>query len=932
MASGEGVSISPTGRSVFWDYEEIPVAIAATGPDAAVKLTGPDGTMYFLKIPVAGDRAYFTIAPHTLQPGQWGIESAEFGAVTVVSSIVRTHFTHGVFAAGSVVDSYEAVRDVYGWNHYMVFPPRQFPVTPAQVDKVTLAEATFSSINAVSSGHQPDNKKREDWIHPEIVESVPYRVKHAALYLRPYGGFRGVHYADEPGLDWQKTKDGMYFGPMGVKDQLTQYTKETGKPAPNPLAPKEDMDAWMEWMLWRSGLLGREFGRYTKAIKEIDTNLVGYSQIYEWGCASDGCYPANVAPNVDLMSTHAYPDRSLGMWYPAHEVDALRSGYWNKPMWMMPTFMNLQPADALSSCVYAALSRKLEGLLWGLNWGFIWPETKTIMARIVPISDMLLYSQKIHDEVAILYSHEELLNGFAQDVRNYKSGRDYVGRLLSAWLVANGAHYPVTRMNQEDLYSGEFKPKVLIAPNLTYTNRTLIKALEKYVEDGGILFVDGTATLEIKGAKRLPFPYESCYFLSGREMTDKQRWDKYAAPYIADFAKALDPYVKPPVVCDNPMFMTSIQGSDAGRYAWVVNMAEESRGRWCPVAATGTVTLGGSEPAIYDVFAGKKMEGRTFRLEMPRGDCKIYAMMPDEIAGVEIVEARWESPNLKIKTRVMGKTGKPVDAIIPLTVELVPGKTEGRDLFAAPDKMIFRRFYRATSHGIYEEILPIGCTATPGEWKLAVKEQLGGAGAEAKFTVPKPTDLVGFDTAMADVVDPDRIAASLSRDRGEILLLCEGPDGEAAAKKVAGFLAGRGVKATIDTASGYATNTAPVSLRTCYLKNAVPLLIHKQVVLFGNAKTNPLVDRMVNSYRLSPRQFANGYPGPGRALLFWEQGMFGLNNDIVVVYADDANGLDVGVKTLAALVAGEPRPTVTALPAGAQPARDVNIKTLLDDF
>lgn len=884
------VPVSSTGRTVFWDYEPLPLVLGAEGGKAQVVITGPAGQTYRLSVPAAGSSAYLTVAPHTLMPGEWKIQSGGAATFVVVSGIPRTQFGMVVYSGKDVVNSPAMVRDEYGWNTLMLFASHTLPVNLAAIDNATLAEAKFTSFKSIADQHQPDSPDKEDWSHPDILASIPYSAKWVALLMRPYGGFIGVHYADEPGLDWVQG-DG-YRGPLGVPCQLTGYKAQTGRNAPDPLNPMADLKGWMDWMRWRSGLLPGAFNAMSRAVKEVDPKLAAYSQIYEWQALTDGIYPPALCPSVDIVSNHAYPDRDLGMWWPAHEVDAMRSGAWDRPLWQMPTFRNLVPVNGVRGAVYSCLARKVEGIAWPRSWATQWPQAREVCQKILPISGLLLQSQKLRDDVGVFYSQDQMLYDAAQDVKNVKGGRHYVGRLSSAWLMAQAIHCPATRLVEEELLKGVARAhKVILAPGLTYARPEIVAALEKYIREGGMVFLDGASTVKIEGAKTLPFAM-GVYFNLPRGSSDRSRWDQFIAPNLQAFEKALAPYVQPRIACDHPMVMTALQGGDQARYAWVVNLAqEESRGRWNLVPVKTTVTLPAGAYVAYDVFAGRRIEERTLNLALDVGDARLYALLPDAIREVSLA-VQWRLPKLSVKCAVVSSQGECLDAVIPLTVELF-----------APGGQSFRKVYRATRHGRFEEELALGRLATPGRWELRVTETLSGMTAKQTFDVAVPAVIEGFSTASVDVVDADRIAKSFDPAKGEFLVLFGDGASAGVARKLVDELQLKGLKAAADEAGNH-QSTVPVTRQSYFVKGKVPLDIQRQVVLVGNAASNPLIRRLIADYWLCPRQLNAAYPGLQRSLLYWEQGMFGLHNDIVILYGDDLKGLQRGASALVELMAG----------------------------
>ena len=941
--SGEATApASPTGRRFFWDNEPMPLALPAEGNRATVTLETEGVDRVRLKVPVIGDVAFFTLKPFALTPGEWTakIDDATFD-FTVVSSIERTPFTIAVYqgnvwANGPSHNSgvgpekrRELYRDVYGINMLMLQRvPGVYRLSPELMDAVIESEARFTSVFSIAGTHQPGGG-HNDWSHPEVVESIQYRAAQMAQYFRPYGGFLGVHYADEPGLTWGRADDEGnlyaidrledeetdYLGPLAVPIQHEMYKKITGRPAPDWRNPFDNLEQWLDFTRWRTTIMGDAFRELQRTIHRVDPDQIAYSQVYEWAAISDGCYPPEQGHGVDVLSTHAYTDRQLGMWYPAHETDAMRTGAWDKPLWMLPTWaMDLMPEDGVRACVYSTLARKVEGLTWPLDWFLTWPQAEEVSQRILPISAALAKTQKVRDRVGIFSSRDQHLVYFAEEVDDgRRPGRSYAGRLNDVWLSAMALHMPASYVTEEDLFSGAAdEHRVLITAGLTYARPKTVDALEEFIADGGAVIIDADSTVEIDGAHQLSFSFVDWFSRSRRghelyqDYSDRRRFDEYVRPHLPELREALKPHVQPVAECDNPMFMVTEQGADAGRYIWAVNMAQQDRmeetgERWHLVDSSANLTLPPGDYVAYDVFNQHRLDDRDLELDLAKGDAALFALLPRAVEGVDLAATRWDDkPALQLSLEVHGAEGEAIDAVIPLQVRIIQ-----------PDGSVFRDLSRATRHGRFSEDLPVGSITMPGTWTIEVTELLSGRSASAEVLVRRDIRRIA-SSAEAEVIDPDRIAGAFrpdpSRPGGEEILVLYGDDDHrAAAEELADVLAQEGLDATADEAGEYLIER-PSTRHTVRLNPrsaGYPLDINKQTVILGNPETNPLIDRLTNQYRISPRPLGPLAPGEGRALVFWAHGLFGLYNDIVVILADDSEGLAHGASAVKALARGK---------------------------
>ena len=935
---------STTGRLFFRLDEPIPMRVKAAGSSAEVVLAADGGRERRFACPANGGWAYFTIEPHALSPGEWTVTAGgKRCALTVVPSVEQTPFGIAVYQASldytkppwhahdmPIEQRIATLRDDYGVNTLLWWymngwvPPEHPPVPdrdprvrPESVDRITRSLARFMQVNVVARMHQPGGPEN-DWSDEAAIMSCRYTTRLAAQRGRPFGGFIGLHLADEPGLSWgvmhadghcepfRGQKDGIYAGPLAVPPQLAGYTRATGRPAPDTLHPEKDIDNWAAFMRWRTTVLGDVFATLSRDVKAVDPDLISTGQLYAWEAFIDGVYIRTETHGVDLVCTHAYPDRHIGLWYPVHETDCVRTGAWDKPLWQLPVWPGCAPADGIRAAVYSTLARKVEGLIWSLDSMITWPQAKEVMQKILPISGMLALAEKPRDPVAIFFSREEMIHAIAADQKeSTSSGHQYVGRLNSAWLTAMAAHYPAVQVIEEDALTGAIAAhRVVIAPHLTHCPQPVLAALERYVAQGGTLLLDKNSTVQVEGALTLSFAFPDAF--EGRTMSDRVMFDSLILPHVKALASTFrmialipgtsDWHAAPVAECDNPWFLLSLQNADCGRYLWAVNMAQDDRKdakapRWNPVPAKAIVTLPTGWGAIYDVFARKRVEAGPMRLSLDAGDAAIFALMPSAIERVAVQRLTFDAPSLELAASVEN-ADMCVDAVIPLEIRITPPGVP------SPDGSTLRPLYRATRHGRFSERIAIGATPVEGEWRVTITELLSGQSATQSVIVARGDGRL-FDAPAVDLFDAQRIAEALRPEKGEILVL-HGDGAAGQAEKLAAALKARGRAARADRAERHTGHTISIDTKIWPLEQP-PLAIGRQVVLVGDRR-NALMKLLVDSYLLCPRLIDEAYPGAGRAIVWWANGMFGLENDIVAVYATDAAGMEAGVRTVEEIV------------------------------
>lgn len=912
---GETNRLSVSGRNAFYENEAIVLQVPAAGSAAKVTFRSDAGVQRVVTVSAVAGLARLTVLPLALSPGVWTVSSGTTtGCLDIASSIKGTPFTFlnyqgwvddrvpiwgAMMNAQTSEERVRIWRDDYGIN-LLQLQNGGIDIAPRTQDLLIEMGAGFTTLNTVAGQHQPSGGLF-DWSMPEVVIATRRQVQHAAQVGRRRPGFQGVHYADEPGLTYgTRNPDGSfapfngvvpdptthYFGPLAVPSQFELYTRTTGKALPDVLHPQANLEAWMDFMRFRTTILGDVFARYTADVHAIDSRLIGYSQLYAWMFLSDGLYPPENVKGVDVLSTHAYIDHPLGLWYPVHEADAMRDGHWDKPLWMMPSFEGMIRLPT----IYGALARKLEGLGWDRATMLTVPATKVLAHRVVPISAMLHDVIKPRDSIAVFYSRDQYFVEIAKNLKNLMQGRDYATRLVGAWIMANAAQCPAVRVVEEDLLNGIPKEhRVIVAPGLTYARPEIRAALERYVAGGGTLLIDQSATLDLRGAVKLPFAFVDWWSQTvpgnpGFEnLTPGQIFERHIVANLSTFKQALAGRVAPLVQAGSPWLLASRQVADEGQYVWLVNMKHTTREELQPLSTPVTLP---AATAIYDVFSRQMVPTNTFQLDLPAGDAALYALLPVKIESVT-VQATPREAAIAVAATVNGATGA-VSTVVPLSVTL-------RD----PSGRVVKTFYRATRKGQYAENLPLGNAAGPGPYRIEVTELLSSRTAATDvIPIAKATEFaVAADVEVNDVA---HIQRTLRENKNKPVLVLYGADAERpAADKIAKLLRKADVSATVDVARKYDVKRPNWDPRLFYTASIYtePVDLPVPAFLIGNQTSNPLIKRIADA-RLTPLPLTKEYPGAGRGLVWWARSILGLDLDVVIVYADDARGEEKAVAAL----------------------------------
>jgi len=934
----DGVIVFPSGRRVYYEIEAVPILIPAEGGEVSVTFSTVDGRSRTVAAPVIGDFADLTVNPMALSPGLWRIEAgACTGAVEIASSVRNSPFSFVVrgdalLRSGGPVDR---LLDPLCANLAQIPADDWAPPPPEVVDRLTRAGVRFTTLGTVARSHYIVDESRS-WADPEVLKSAMYSVCHQAgtwQYLGP--GFIGIHLAEFPRLtcgvlraDGEKTPltpgreppAGAYVGPLAVPAQEQAFRGLGNGAAPDPLKPEKDFDAWMTYQRWRTSLLGNALGILSLEARRGAPALIGCADFDGWDALAAALYPPLAAAQMDFIGVADAPSRSsLGLLGAAAAVDVFRAGAWGKPLLVEPFQPGNRwpavPPGAFDMSLYSALARKVEGVCWPQE-GNLRKAAERAAARIAPISGMLYETRKLRDKVGLFYSRDQHLYAISRETAERQPGLDYPGRIAAAWLTASACGYPVTLVTEEDIIAGAADDhKVLIVTGLTCTREPVQSALDGFARDGRTVLADTASGKPIEGARQLPFAFPDIFSqwrpykaADPDRQGDRDVSERFVRPNVEALAKELEAAVAPFAKCDNPSFMLSEQGAGLGRYVWVVNTAQEKaeKCQWRPVAASGRITLPKAVPVVYDVFGGKNIEEREFDLELGPGDAALFGLFQEAINIVGIDSARFSAPMLNYVVSINSRA-RVIRAVFPVEIELID-----------PNDRSVMTFRRGTRNGKIAESVPLGNSPAEGTWRIIAKDTITGRSTIARFEVRGSGEAFATSGPVT-ILEPELIRRIL-RGNDRPLILTGDKLTRMAAAPLAAVLKEQGAEADIGSSREY---LKPIEHDPGlpYLGGMPPLAIDRHVVLPGSRRNNPLIRKLVDDYRLAPPPLtASGRKAkrrlaPGRSMVFRVGGAFGINRDIVVVYADDPKGLERGVKALADVLRGRPAPETMVLDA-----------------
>jgi len=873
-----------------------------------------------------------------LSPGKWtaSVNGEPRLSFEVVSGVVNTPFVidnygggipdaeHGFFSGPGPMPVEERIRmyrETYGINRMMLTGHHGGPASAKDFDRAAKVGARVSAQHVVAGQHQPGGTSTS-WADPDVLMGTRYRASWAAQKWRRLGGgvFDGVHYADEPGLTWGignedgtmrsmfPREQGWYTGPFAVPAQHELFRATTGEQPPDFRNPRADFDRWLAFQRFRSEILGDVFAALTREVHRVDPEMIGFSQVYAWRALAEGIYPRATARGLDVHATHGYGSWTyLRHMYPASIVDAQRVASRDKPLWMLgPWLGNQADEGGVRAVVYGVLARKVEGIIWPLDWMRHWPEAAEVSQRILPISGVLAKADKRVDPVALLQSRDSHLEIIAQDWRSSHPGRPYYGRMLTAWWSLQAAGYPSTWIVEEDLLQDRIdKHRVLIAPSLVRLQPQHRRALEAYIERGGVVLMDQNSRVNIKGARRLPFAFDNGFDetllprLSPVISANTQlAFDTLIRGNLPALTSALSELVTPAVTTASPHVLQGVYDAGEAKYVWLVNQKNRKSNevQYSPEPLTTRVELPDVDAyaAAFDVLNGLELQERRFQTHFRPGDAKFYALFERAPGAFGDVVGDYEQGHVIARTQLLDASGEPLAAIVPLRVTL-----------HGPGGDVLEKVFRATGKdGVYDDRFAIGRANLQGRYRVVIENVLTGTRTMAAATKPStPEPIENIDTGPVELYDQQHIE-QMFQEVNDVLLLASTPVQRAQAQRLAEALKPHGIRAEIADA---AEHTQPVKLAITAFKAwsgfaVFPNAIHRHVIVLGDDTSNPVMKQLLEIHNLPPHPVDKDAPGTGRALVWWVRAAFGIDHQAIAVLARDDQGLRRGVDRIVELL------------------------------
>ncbi|MFM9194951.1 MAG: hypothetical protein ACKOWG_04250, partial [Planctomycetia bacterium] len=606
-------------------------------------------------------------------------------------------------------------------------------------------------------------------------------------------------------------------------EEVARHTKPMGDAERAEFEKR--LDAWSGYLM---GLYGEVYGAIGKNLRGVDPALKNSSSVQsDHAAVRYGQYfPSAYAP-LDFQYQSTWNDQVGGPDY-AYQwllVDALlEMERGDKPTWIsnalgtahhrsgFPGKFTRVAAHGLAFGVsgngfaHEAFSNTLGGMNGG-NWDAM--KTKADGADLVAGRDFL-------DRFAALAVEGGGDHGVGILWSKTQYGRQHAvmgfGNASFNTLVAlTRLGYTPRFVTEDEIASGKAGDvAALVVVGQTFAMPEKVNAgLAAFAKNGGRILVDGSTTVEIPNAEKLPaaFPFVvpgkphswTAPNMVGNDndtVLFEREYPALAKAFSAALGKTGHAWLESQQGVESKISLMQIDGGRDASYivaineSWVANQADwhEVRETLAPlVGADGKPATAG---VLYDCTDEKLLgELKPFECDLSRTTARVFARLPRAIEGVAVsaTQAIKAGSALNIAVEFKDAKGERLAAVLPFQLTI-----------RRPDGTAHAELYRSTTKdGAFSIAVPIAANDPVGKWTVDVRSQLTAGLA----TLPVEVGAAAATAYAAAVTEPvvvrnrDAIEAMLAKGSTVVLPVFD-PGLATVAEQVRLTLATRGV--TVD--------------------------------------------------------------------------------------------------------------------------------------
>jgi hypothetical protein len=424
------------------------------------------------------------------------------------------------------------------------------------------------------------------------------------------------------------------------------------------------------------------------------------------------------------------------------------------------------PPDVLQEATWSMLAKPVRGIMYH-GWGCIYetgeekkyvytnPETekrikKLLKEVVAPLGPSLLKIGRKRNRVAVLESGVTAMFG----------GPASWGWTAPAITFLQRARLDPRVVYEEAVLKGALDDvKVLYAPQFCMTTARVIEAIKKFQRDGGILVGDEQMVKALKSDITVPivkfFAPPASDHTEDVEAQAKERGTDVKARSATVNAKRImqaqaedlrkklaEKGYYPQSDSSSSEIVVYNRSWKNTPYLFAINDKRafgDYVGQWGKIMEKGLPFKGevflrdaaDKVGAVYELSRGEKMafskvgKDVALSLEYDTNDGRFMVFLPEEIAKVKI-----EAPvdveigkSLSFEFKVLGRSRKPIEAVLPVEVRLYD--SSGRELDGAG--------FAAAEGGVCKMTIPTNLDDAAGEYRLVCRDRASGLVAEARI-------------------------------------------------------------------------------------------------------------------------------------------------------------------------------------------------------
>ena len=960
----------PLNRVAYQTNEMIDISVMRTDVQAlpaaelVLTLSSIDGsrlsfTFPVKAVPVVGNEARTTehlrLNGWLMRPGNYRIEADVQGATGQAAIEIYSHIRQSTYALIDWATRADPKKpgeqarlgeDGMGFNQI-------WPMSDVNPDEAIRAGVDYMRACIIGGGHQVDLRIERDWSDPYVLRGAFARVARRALEDRTRPNALGIHFFDEPGLTWTNGS------PHQVPAQYRSYAAAFGAtltPVTELAGDAEKIAAWKHFANWKLAFMDAAWKYGKHEVDAVDPRLLSVTQSqYAFGGFTDG-YSFRITRSLPVTSGHGgYDGWTLGYYNPSYHLEMARARELDKPTWYLPTWYANIPSERYRLEQYLSFMTGIHGMAKSPNiqvhqgnkspqadsvletnrtMGALGTIFTTMPATRPPVALLLSYSQMMEEQVTTA----------GKVINNYGSAH---GKSLNfVYLAGKMIQQPFQPVVDEDVIDGTLAAnyRAIILANISYLHPAVIRALESFSGNGGLVLMKADSTVTIAGAVKLEgktgFSNQveidrlaaERKFVEMQALTHVGKQYEVTLPLAREIQQRLEAAgIKPVFACDNYGIAAYRHAQGDVEYLFAVNASfDNATDIWNAIApADATIGVAADDRPIYDAVRGGEISAafpqqvggmRQGAFRFGAGAMRVFARTSRPIGGVQVLPptivrdfTRSENPlTVTIRAVVRDTTNVVLAGAFPMRIKVIDSLGTTRyDL------------YRATDDGMLTLTLPLAANDADGSWKVEVRELLNHSTGVATFTYRTSQQCGTLAGAQPRAVlfgnDRDHLFAFFRNHQDITVVIGAGEYTRPAAQRLAESLAPWGIRCTIvDAAAVNKPRQIPeeaVAVWTPLDKGSklavdnygvgqTGFAIDGAAILIGTPEDNPLIKFAQDRFFLPYKAAASTFPGAGRGYLAWQRGSVGYGQESVSLIAYDAAGMAEAVGTCYEIAAG----------------------------